>query len=202
MKEYESNSHRSKEEQKKTAPEKNVQKVVAGNVKVKKKSGVDKFAKLFIAKDVEDVGTYLLTDVFIPFAKDTVIKAFEALFYGEVRGGSGRGSTNVSRVSYQKYYDDRDGRRRETSPYRNRTVIDYDNLVFENRGDAERILKELANLIYQYDTASVFDLYEMAGQTPDSTTKKFGWTDVSSARVDLTRDGYVIRLPKARPLDD
>lgn len=202
MKEYESNSHRSKEGQTTSKQERNVQKVATGNVKVRKKGAFDAFTKAFIAKDIEDIGTYLLFDVFIPFAKDTIINTAEALFYGETRRGR-TSSVGGSRISYQKYYDDRDaGKRRESSGYRNRTVMDYDNLIFENRGDAERILKELAALINEYDTARVFDLYELAGQTPDSTTKKYGWMNISSARVDLTRDGYVIKLPKAVPLDD
>lgn len=53
MEEYKSNSNKSREAAV-TQPEKRVEKVVSGNTRVKKKSGIQKFADIFVP---EDVGT-------------------------------------------------------------------------------------------------------------------------------------------------
>lgn len=69
MDEYKSNSHKSKEEQKETAPEKRVEKVVSGTVKPKKKGEMQKFADVFISEDVNNVKSYILLEVLVPAIK-------------------------------------------------------------------------------------------------------------------------------------
>ena len=59
----------------------------------------------------------------------------------------------------------------------------------------------LEDMIDQYDIASVADLYDLVGIVGSYTDNKYGWTSVRSARIERVRDGYVIRMPKALPLD-
>ena len=81
-------------------------------------------------------------------------------------GRLGGRSGKGSRASYQRYYDDRRDDRREYA-------------------------------INQYQIVSVADLYDLAGITCRSyTANKYGWTDLRSAKVVRTRDGYILQLPR------
>jgi hypothetical protein len=41
----------------------------------------------------------------------------------------------------------------------------------------------------------------LVGITGNYTDNKYGWTDIRSASVNRTRDGYALKLPKALPLN-
>ncbi len=193
-------------ENKKTETRKEVSSVVSKPAEVKKKNGFSKFKEAFISEDARDVKSYILSDVLIPTIKrtiaDMVSGGIDMLLYGEVRSRKGRDDRNpASRVSYRKYYDDRRDERRE--PRRERyEAFDYDNLEFDNRGDAELVLSSLDDIIEQYGTASVADLYDLAGVTSSSyITRRYGWTSLAQARVISDRGVYYIDFPKAIPLE-
>lgn len=202
MEDYQSNSHKSREErQKEPATEKKVEKVVTGSARTKKKSEIQKFADVFISEDVENVKSYVVRDVLIPAVKkaisDIVTNGIDMLLYGET-GRSKRNSTS-SKISYQGYYQNN---RREAPAPRSRTGYDYDSILFNSRGDADAVLMELEELISMYGVASIMDLYSAAGLQCDYTYDKYGWTDLRTAQVVRARmeDGYYIKLPKALPL--
>ena len=90
--------------------------------------------------------------------------------------------------------------RRETTA-RTRSVFDYDDIIFEKRGEAEDVLSRMDELISTYHMASVADLFEFAGLTGPYTGNRYGWTDIRSASVVRTKDGYMLKLPRALPLD-
>ena len=82
MDDFKPNSYRFKEEQaKKAAESKNIQKVVSGNVKVRKRSEATKFKDLFISEDAHNVGSYILMEVLVPATKKAI-----AELYFETRG--------------------------------------------------------------------------------------------------------------------
>lgn len=203
MADYKPNSNRFKEEQKHaSADEKRVSKVVKGNVKTKKKSEISKFADIFIVEDFHTVVTYAFTDVLIPGAKkiirDVLFESIDMLF-GTT--GSRNKKDNGPHVSYAKFYEkDRD--RRPSEAPRATSRFDFDNLVFESRGEAEAVLDEMNNVIGTYGFVSVADLYDMAGlSNPPYTSNKFGWTNISSAEAVRVSDGYILKLSKALPID-
>ena len=119
------------------------------------------------------------------------------LFKGETGSKTRRRSGDY--VSYRDY-SNRDRDRRE-SPLRGR--FDLDDLVFDYRRDAEATLEQMDDMIERYGWATVLDLYESAdlGASAPWTANKYGWTSLRSAEVVKARDGYVIKLPKAMPLD-
>ena len=203
MADYKPNSNRFKEEQKHaSSDEKRVSKVVKGNVKTKKKSEISKFADIFIVEDFHTVVTYAFTDVLIPGAKkiirDVLFESIDMLF-GTT--GSRNKKDNGPHVSYAKFYEkDRD--RRSSDAPRATSRFDFDNLVFESRGEAEAVLDEMNNVIGTYGFVSVADLYDMAGlSNPPYTSNKFGWTNISSAEAVRVSDGYILKLSKALPID-
>ena len=203
MADYKPNSNRFKEEQKAaTSEEKRVSKVVKGNVKTKKKSEISKFADIFIVEDFRTVVNYAFTDVLIPGAKkiirDVLFESIDMLF--GTTGGRGK-KGDGPHVSYAKYYD-KDRERKTSDSPRVTSRFDFDNLIFESRGEAEAVLDEMNNVIGVYGFVSVGDLYDMAGlSNPPYTSNKFGWSNISSAEAVRVSDGYILKLPKALPID-
>lgn len=199
MEEYKGNSNRSKREKEET--EKRLEKITTGSVKTKKKSGMSKVANALISEDASNVKSYILMDVLIPSLKkavsDIITNGIEMLLYGET---SGKRRDRADKVSYGSYYNkdrDRDGRDR----YRVRSTYEYDDIVLATRGEAERVIDRLEDSLYEYGTVSVGDLYDLVGVTGSFTDYKYGWTDLRSARAERVRDGYLLRLPRALPLD-
>ena len=80
-------------------------------------------------------------------------------------------------------------------------MTDFQDLIFESRGEAEEVLTNLLDLIADYGVASVADLYDLVGITGPFTDNKYGWTDLRTASVSRTREGYIINLPKAVAID-
>lgn len=207
MEEFVSNSNRSKEEQKKpTVPEKKVEKVISGTAKLRKKNVVQKFADVFISEDIDNVKSYILMDVLVPAFKkaisDIVVNGIDMILYGEA-GHSKKGSL-ASKVSYQNFYGRDPGRKDYNSPSRGagaRFGYDHSDVVLESRSEAQEVLSKMDELISAYGVASVGDLYEFAGLPTDYTDNKYGWTDIRSANVMHVRDGYLIKMPKAMPLN-
>jgi hypothetical protein len=206
VEEYMPNSHRSKDESKKesTPPDKKVEKIVSGTVKSRKKNEISNLADAFAPKDVSGVKTYILMDVLVPAIKkavsDVVTNGIDMLLYGESENKK-RGST-ASKISYRSYYDKpRDYDRSDSDRRRARGGYEYDDIIFDNRGDAESVLEKMVDLIDHYGVVSISDLYDMTGNPGNYTDNKYGWMDISSASTVRIREGYIIKLPKALPLD-
>lgn len=204
MAEYKANSHRVKES-KKLEERKKLDRVATGKVKTKKKSEIHRLTDVFISEDVASVKEYILMDVLLPTFKkaisDMVTNGVDMLLYGEVRGSK---KDRGSKISYNKYYDSRDRDRdldRRTSRTRSRTGYDYDDIVLESRGEAEEVLERMDDLLDTYGLVSVADLYDLVGITGNYTDNKYGWTNLRTASVQRLRDGYLLKLPKALPLD-
>ena len=200
--EYKPNSHRSREQEAHDPmPEKRTEKVVSGNVKQRKKTGLSRAASTFMPGDVESVKSYILMDVLVPSIKraisDIVCNGINMLL-GESTRGKG-GNSVGAKVSYRQYYRDPDERRDYAAP-RAQAQYSYDDIIFDNRGDAEEVLYRMGELLERFDVVSVADLFDMAGISCNYTDNKYGWTDLRNARVERVRDGYVINLPRATSL--
>lgn len=202
MEEYKSNSHKSKEVPKPTVPEKRATKVVAEPVKVKKKSELGKFMGTFVSEEADSIGSYIWEGIVVPTIKDTFFEivsgGLSILLFGK-KVGSSKGSTG-SKISYSSYYNNRDSRREPEEP-RSRSRFDYEDIIIRTRGEAEGVLIQMEELIDRYDYVTVLDLYDMLDRTAPYTSDRYGWTSIKTARVERVRDGYMLRLPKALPLD-
>lgn len=198
--EYKSNSHRSKEQDlHEPMPEKRAEKVVTGNVKQRKKSGLAKAGSIFVPGDVDSVKSYILMDVLVPSIKraisDIVCNGINMLLGEPNRGKS---SAPGARVAYRQYYQSEE--RKDYARPRSQAQYNYDDIVFETRGDAEEVLYRMEELLERFDVVSVADLFDMAGISCNYTDNKYGWTDLRNARVERVRDGYIINLPRATSL--
>jgi len=179
---------------------KKVEKVVKNPVNVKKKS---KIAEILIDHDITFEN--ICADIIVPATRDLILKIVEAAL-----GVDSRPSTRRSNlVSYQRYYKERNGERDRLSRYseiQTRPIdrhINRDDYVLATRSDAEAVLQSMYNLLDIYGIVSVADYHDLLGISGSFTDNKYGWIDLSDARVERPYGvaGYMIKMPKASPID-
>jgi hypothetical protein len=166
-----------------------------------------KFSEVFVAGSAKTAISYALWEVLLPAAKDTVVEVItqgvEKLFFGESRrrGSPPPQSGPTGYVSYNRY----SMQNRMSSPQRvmsrqARSRHDFDEIVMEDRTEAEEVIDRLYEVISRYESATVADLYQLVGLSSSHTDYKWGWTDIRGAGVSRSRDGYVLDLPEPIPL--
>lgn len=205
MEEYRSNSHKSRDGESEQVPEKKVGPVISGQAITQKRTGFQKFADGLIETSMQDLGSFILGDVLIPAFKkaimDVVTNGFDMLLYG--KASSLRSSAPVSRITYggSSYYNYAKANE-SVRVSSNSGAFDYDNIIFDNRGDAEVVLAAMDDAIDRYGVVSVGDLYDLADvSTSNYTVHKYGWTNIRSAEVVRCRDGYMLKMPRAIPIN-
>ena len=195
MTEYKLNSNVAKENE--TIARHKRDKVVNAETSTRKKSGIEKFAM-----DISSVKSSVISDIVKPSIKQLVSEivktSIDMLLFHEVRRDNRR--PTASKISYNNYYEDQ---RRYTSPNTNRTAYDYDDVVFQTRGDAESVLVAMEEIVDQFDLVSIADFYELSDiPNPNFTTTKYGWTNLRTAEVVRLRGGgYAIKFPRASRID-
>lgn len=204
---YQPNSHKYKADRHNVPDDKKrVERVVKGSVKVKKKSEISKFTDVFVSEDAANVKEYIVMDVLLPAAKklivDVVTDAINMVFYGEAAGRrKDSRSGNSSYVSYRNY-SERDRRdERYSSNTRSRSTYDFDDITIPTRGEAEEVLTCMDDLLETYGVVTVADFYELVGAATRYTDNKYGWTNLRNVSVVRVRDGYMLKLPRATPVD-
>lgn len=206
MQDYKPNSHRFKEEENRASSretnKKDIQKVVKGKVKVKKKGAVESAVDKFMSEDIPSIQTYLVSEVIIPTLKNTIWDAFTNTLDIVLFGGSGRksgaGSSRSSYVSYNKCSNNRGGRSYDEP---RRSKYDFSSITFNSKQDAEEVLRQMDAIMDEYKLVTVADLYDLIGETGEYTDRKYGWQNIRNAQVVRGRDGYYIQLPKPLPID-
>jgi hypothetical protein len=156
-------------------------------------------------ENFERIGRYIIEDILLPAAKgalsDMVSNGIEMLLYGESDRGGRRGrSGKPTYTSYSSISDDRG--RGSSRDARRSTGRSTDDIIFETRNEAETLLDAMLEVLGNYDVVTVSDFYEFAGLTPSYVDNRFGWESLSSARVRQVRGGYVLELPRPRPIAD
>lgn len=198
---YPSNSHKSRERIK-------VEKVkLEGKVVKKKKGAGQKFVEEIIDENAKSVGAYIFSDVFIPAIKnllsDAITNGINMLLYGD-DSGSRRSSRDHGRsyVSYNRYYDEerREHNRRRLSSSQ-RAMHDFEDVIFDSRSDAEKVLDRLVDIVEEYGQVSVADFYDFVGIEASYTDRNWGWANLRSAYVERVRSGYIINFPRTEVLD-
>lgn len=201
MQDYRPNSHRFKDQVEKTPEKKVVSKVVNGPVKVKKKSELRKAMDNFISEDTTNLKHFLVTDLVIPAVRDLIYKmvtdGLDMVLYGGNRNSGKSGSNRSSYVSYRDYSNKDNRSHNNTS----KVVYSYNDVTLASRGEAEEVLERMSELIDTYGEVSVADLYDLVGVEGNYTDNNYGWTNISRAEPVRTSGGYMLRLPRALPLN-
>lgn len=217
MDDFPSNSRKSREpkpEAKVPEPERRAEKVIEGEVQRRKKPIGRRLSETFFSGDGRGVMSYIMLDVLLPAAKDTIAdvvsQGIERMLFGEARSVSRRTGARSSGasgyVSYNRYSSQPPGARREDpratqlSP-RARATHDFDEIILATRAEAEEVIDRLFGLVSKYEAATVGDLYDLLGISSKFTDDRWGWTDIRGAGVTRVRNGYLLDLPRPEPLD-
>jgi hypothetical protein len=186
-----------------------ISKVITGNVTKRKKTLGDKIGDIFLGEEAKNVAQYVLWDVLVPNVKDLIFDmvktALHMRLYGEpkddrIRRDRDRSILSIDYTNRYRPNRDRDrDRDRPSYSSRSRTVFAYEDIVIPKRVDAERVLAELADMIEDYEVASIADLYDLLGEPSQHTDKKYGWDSLGRATIERVRDGYILNMP--RPIE-
>lgn len=188
---------------------KNISPVVSGSAVRRKRSLRKQFKETFVAGDARTAIQYVLFDVLLPAAKDMVVEAgaqgIEKLIYGDSRRRS-LTRPQAGPTGYVSYNRMAQGGSRFSGPERAlsrraRARHEFDEIVLDERSEAEDVINLMFELVSRYGSASVADLYELVGLSSNHTDNKWGWTDLSGAGVSRIRGGFLLDLPEPEPLD-
>lgn len=188
-----------------------LEKMVDASEYKQKDTAINKLIKAFIPDNIYDLKDYIVSEIVIPTIKDGLDDTWNAVFRGSGRKKSFSrrrrsyyDDDDDMRPAYRKYYDDRrrDDRYGDDRYYQPERS-DFKNVKFKSRGDAERILTKMEDIIYKNRFVSLLDFYDLTGQPTRSTDDNYGWTNLDRAKVERLRsdNGYIIRFPSPMPLD-
>ncbi len=193
-----------KKEDRNVFPEKRIEKVASGQL-VEKKKGGSLIENLFKQEDLKDVVGYVWKNVIFPTGRDLLFDVINTssemvIYKGDKRGRrKSKSSSDSSYKPYNRYYGDDD---------RTKTIEDkrdydprYNEVFVSSHDEAVDILEALDDIMATYHFVSVADLCEAAGISSPYTANNYGWKDISKAQIVPTRGGFIVRMPKAYPID-
>lgn len=185
----------------------NIRKV--GGAKIRKNPG-RKFSDLFFEDDIETIKGYVLFDVVIPAIKNTIVdivtNGVEMLFWGDSSPRKSSRRRREGYTSYDSYYGSTGSERcrkasRRDEEDRQSARVDYRDLIFGSRDEAEDVLQSMIENLAVYHQVTVAELFESAGVTGNGfTDNKWGWTNLDGVTTRRIRDGYILELPQAKDL--
>lgn len=208
---YQGNSNKDKDKSdEKKLPEKNIEKVVVGSVAVKKKSLGQKFKDLFIEADIKTVIRYVGSDVLLPALRNMIVdastKGIERVMYGD-RAARHRvyGPGPGPRITYNNPINrGGDWRDPATRPPRGSSAIvprrNRNDFILSSREEAALVLERMNDIIDTYEVASVADLNDLVGFPTSHVDNKWGWMFLGDVQIRQVREGYLIDLPPAEPI--
>ena len=185
-------------------------KVVTGNVTVKKRGFFKRFKKSMVSEDAENVGGYVIQDIIIPTVKDLIFDAargaLEMILWGNTSGRRGRkGNVPYNSLNEKSTYQ-YNGRtnvssREEKRSRRNYNYFDISEMVFDRRSDAEDVLYQLRMVLEEYPSVSVANFYDVLDMSAPYTAENYGWTDLKDADVRKCKGGYYLDVPDPRVIN-
>lgn len=195
MNEYPSNSYKSKGETEPKPEDRKIEPVVSHEVKTRKKGPMQKFADAFIAEDLSSVKSYVFKELLIPGIKRMFLSSLEMLLNGKGYSSSKK-DRQITTVSYRDYYE----QQKKPTAYEN-VYLDFDDIIFEDRGDAEYVRDQMLDILQRYRVVRVSDMFELSRRPSPYTGNNYGWTDMTLARIVPVRGGYMIKMPRPVPID-
>lgn len=165
-------------------------------------------ARSIFADSVQGVGNYVLHELILPNIREmiqsVVVGGIERALYGDsapkpYRPRTGHGFYSppsrpagwTSRTNYSAGAPTpRDDQWTNRPP-------SYSDLVVPSRQEAEDVLQALLDMAERYGSASVGDLFSLAGMSTTHVDESWTWNanEVSQGRVQMRRGGYGFSLP-------
>lgn len=200
----------------KKAPEKNIQKVVSGEVVQRKPSLGRRIRSVFLGGDSQSVKDYVILEVLVPALKDTIADAvtggIERMVFGDNarpsrRGRGGYGPAAPNQFNYAGISARNavvGGTRPDPRSISRQAQLThtFDEVVFPSRSDAEAVLAQMFDLLDQFEVVTVSDFLELSGISGQFTDHRFGWDDLRGVQAHRTRGGgYILGLPDTKPIE-
>ena len=209
MEQYPSNTlkERNKQAQKKEKPD--LKCVVSGKTKPVPQSF---WSKVFVGikpASGQTMKGFIFDEIVTPLIQRAVVEGVTGAINYLVKGDAyaDRKNNNSFGKSYINYNGISSGKSNGNSSqyvYSGKNSgMEIENVWFESRVDAQRVLDEMQSVIAGYDILTVNGFYDIIGRTNiiDPSNEKFGWSDLRNAYITASRGGWVIHLPHPMPID-
>lgn len=189
-----------------------VQEEPAVQVKVKKKSGLDKLADIFIRDDLESVGGRIMKEIILPNAMQTLrniwVKSFDMIFKTD-SGSSSSGSSNnggTGRVNVVNYNNVISNSSQSTmvNMMTRQAVYDYAKICFASVDDARRVVEQMREIIRVNRFVTIARYMELTQTNPLPQDYNWCWTNLDKVGIGYTNDRnfpYYLQLPNPVPCD-
>jgi len=213
-----SNSHSARSSSEKE-PREAVQRVVQGEVVVRKKPRLKRLTGAFFANRADVVAEMVTKDVLLPSFRnllaDSAYSFIDRMIFADGRGrASSRnfvqgvvtsiGSYGLQQPPQTNYAGIGRGAPQHQQPALSHTARarhDFREVVIPTRLEAEAVLDALFNRIAMYNAVTVADFLELCGVTAEWTDDKYGWSDIRGTGILRVGPGFVIDLPAPVVLD-
>lgn len=77
-----------------------------------------------------------------------------------------------------------------------RAIGSYHDIALPTQQEAEIVLANMYEILNEYRRVAVADLYEIAGLSSETSDNGYGWTNLDGARINKTRNGFSLELPR------
>jgi hypothetical protein len=171
-----------------------------------KQTAWDKVKETMFGASAREVGHDVLTDVIVPAIKDLIVTsgnaALESIFWGRTGQGPRGGHNRRQHVSYDKVTKKTPFESERKMSQKARASHNFDEIVFDTRGEAEEVRDALTDYAERFDVAPISALYDLVGITGSFQDDKWGWYELRGANVTRARvGGYLLNLPRPEPID-
>lgn len=187
---------------------KQFEKVVTGKV-ARSKTTIGSRVKDLFVKDGTQWADYLIKEIVVPRLKDAFVRSakessaalgeiIEQIVYGDERPRTPSRRTSGP-IPYNQYGNRPTTETARRAPIRRQSVRrsnQVDGILLENRSAGDDVLAHLEGAIELDGFCTVADYYSLVGETPSSTDTEWGWDNLSSAKVVMTRDGFLLKMPE------
>lgn len=209
MEQYPSNTLKERNKQSQQKPKPELKCVVTGKSKPVPQSI---WSKVFVGikpASGQTIKSFIFDEIVTPLIQRAVVEGVTGAINYLVKGDAyaDRKNSNSFGKSYINYNGISSGKSIGNSNqyvYSGKNSgMDIENVWFESRVDAQRVLDEMMSVIAQYDILTVNGFYDLIGRTNliDPSNEKFGWSDLRNAYITASHGGWIIHLPHPMPID-
>jgi hypothetical protein len=187
-----------------------VEKMIQGDVIIKKPNFFKRMGRSMVADDVGNVGDFIVVDVLGPALRnliyDIIVKGAGRTIFGagQVYRSSGRGvppsAGPVSSLKTAYHRVSEGGEPGRSVSQASAARHDFSEIVLPDRIEAIQVLEYMQARLEMYRTVTVGDFYDALGVSGGFVDRNWGWTDLSTAEIRQTREGFVFDLPRAQNL--
>lgn len=191
----------------KAKEEKNLTKVVSGDVTKKSKPLGLRFKHMILSVDFRGASQYVFFDVLVPAAKNMVSDAVDVgvkrIIYGDSapRGGTyGRNSRTTYNAPVSRGRDSVMLPKQPPYSGPQRASRPTSDIVLNTQEEAELVLSTMQDIIEKYDFASVSDFHTIVGLPSTYVDNNWGWSGLHYVNIRQVREGWLLEMPSVEPL--